>query len=274
MTGTYELNDGTVVRTETKDEKLTKKFMKHQLPVLILLTLFPSLGDHFAETMYSCIVPSEFSHFVRVCLAILMVEERYGALPEYAFDDFYGCVNTHTFHVYERYGQVVSMMDSAGATLHQLTVSDQAVNKVLDLIQTAKPVDEMVPEPIIAVEDTSPELYDGDASDFVLSRDVPLDCANDCLTCCMLHNPQTIEVQGTKGFRLRQDCVHIVETRKFKPPRIYTHLLSTNASKVLYFGRKTFDKRTDTRQSLPTAIPGNRLWFLFRMPWEYYQMVH
>lgn len=274
MTGTYELNDGTVVRTETKDEKLTKKFMKHQLPVLILLTLFPSLGEHFSETMYSCIVPSEFSHFVRVCLAVLMVEERYGSLPEFAFDDLYGCINTHTFHIYERYGQVVSMIDSAGATLHQLTVSDAALDKVLDLILSAKPVDDMVPEPIIAVEDVSPELFDGDTSDRVLSWDVPTDCANDCLTCSMMRHPHEVDVRGSKAGRLYDDCTHIVETRKFKPPRIYTHILSTNASKVLYFGKKAFDKRTDTRQSLPTAIPGNRLWFLFRMPWEYYQMVH
>lgn len=267
MSGNYKLGDGTCVVVEPAEWKLAKKFGGLQTSVAIILTLFPQLREALGETMYSLIPEHELVHFIRVIIATVMIEERFGKLPDYCFDDLYGMVNSTVFNVYEDDGELFTLSISPSATLHQLSISDAAVEKMIALLTNAKKEDEVIPEAVVAVEDVTEELY-GETGSHV-TYDLQAPSCQSCELCDAIehraheHGQKLYDNQVTD-----QTCQKIAEEHFLQPLRIYSSLLRHNSLKILRFGESSFRKVKHSNPPNATDTLGNKLWFLYRMPWH------
>lgn len=260
----YELSDGTVIETSKENWKLGKKFGDQALFIALISTLFPDVIPDLHETMY-CLIPEwEFTHFVRVILAVLMVKERFGQGYECMFDDFFGCIGTDVFFVYVQDGKPVPFSEDTGVMLKQLSVSDEAVDKIIQLLSDPQEVEDMFPEPIIAVEDDTPPIYEENINS--VAYDITPNACAACHSCTVL---SAIDDDTIRQHRINDEFCerHRVDLVP-QSPRIFTHLLRHDYNRILYFGRKSFTKVQDVRSRPWSRDPINRVWFLFRMPWE------
>lgn len=266
----FELCDGTTISVERKDQKIAKKFTSFQTPVLILLTLFPNLRPHLIDTMYTLLSSSALPAFVTAALAVVMVEDRFGSTPEFTFDDFFATGDIGVFNIYVKKNKVVSYSDDDGVLLKQLSPNPKAVQEVLQLITSAEQVEPPTPEPIIAVEEKTPPVPDQDPRQYIY--DVQ---AKDCKTddCDVCYN---FDKALSCNFVLREElhgfshCDHVMADCQWTSSHVYSHLLASNCSKVLYFGKRSFNKVVDIRNRKEVQLPGSKLWFLFRMPWQHH----
>lgn len=267
---TYQLCDGTIISTEKCDRKLSKKFGQFQEPVLLLLTLFPVLRPHFTDTMYTLFASYALPSFVTAALAVVMVEDRFGSTPEFTFDDFFSTGDIGVFNIFVKNNRVVPYSDDDKVCLKQLTPNQRAVQEILQLITSAQHVKPPTPEPIVAVEEKTPPIPDQEPRQYVY--DVK---ASDCSSgkCDVCYN---FDEALAARFVLREDlhghsrCNHVMADGPWMSCHLYSHLLAYDCSKILYFGKRSFNKVSDIRNRREVQLPGSKLWFLFRMPWQHH----
>jgi hypothetical protein len=160
MTKSLQLTDGTVLDISVNPMKRWKKFEGCELIITALTTMFPALMAPLDETMYCFLEPESLNHFLTVCLAVSMIHERYGTLPEYVFDYYYVLFGQDTFSLCVNNEGIYCHPEGLSQFhVKQITVSSDAVQHLQNLLSSVEILESRQCEQIVT-EEFSGTLYD------------------------------------------------------------------------------------------------------------------
>jgi hypothetical protein len=164
MAKSLQLADGTVLDLKVDPMRRWKKFKGYELFITALVSLFPMLAHPLDETMYSFLSDESIPHFLTVCLAVSMIHERYRCLPDYAMDFYYALKEQKTFSVcVNNEGLYCYPEGLSQYSVKQVTVSGEAVSKLMSLLSSVEVLDEAA-EAKVVTQEYSGTLYDSSPS--------------------------------------------------------------------------------------------------------------
>nr|BED98282.1 MAG: hypothetical protein [Aspergillus flavus partitivirus 1]BED98290.1 MAG: hypothetical protein [Aspergillus flavus partitivirus 1]BED98329.1 MAG: hypothetical protein [Aspergillus flavus partitivirus 1] len=268
----WKLHDGTIVAVQEKDMVAAKKFGQYQYFFGILMTLFPEVRHDLLETMY---IPSKMNDcplFVRTVLAMQMIKDQYSEVPEFYFDHLHAQSEYGVYYVFVRKNKVYEYSDTVDTIMRELSVNDDAMIRVCELFRTIERVEEPIEdEPVIFVEDQSPEIQDMAHSTAYFHANAACDTP-DCPTCKQLDAYLDGSLKVTKPLSTLLPVGDVkcgrAPSLRFTPnlSRLFSPVLSYEYNRIRVFG-STFKRLDCTDFSARLAQLRASDWYLCRLRW-------